>query len=81
MSVLVPPTSMVMTLPAPARLAKCAPATTPPAGPDRMVCTGLASAVSTVIRPPAASITMMGVSRPTPSPISASCSRADSEPR
>ena len=37
MSVLVPPTSMVMTLPAPARAAKCAPATTPPAGPDRMV--------------------------------------------
>ena len=34
MSVLVPPTSMVMTSPAPISAAKCAPATTPPAGPD-----------------------------------------------
>ena len=41
MSVLVPPMSMVMMLPAPTRPAKCAPATTPPAGPDRTVCTGL----------------------------------------
>ena len=37
MSVLVPPMSMVMMVSAPTSPAKCAPATTPPAGPDKTV--------------------------------------------
>ena len=81
MSVLVPPISMVMMLSAPISPAKCEAATTPPAGPDSTVCTGLARADSTVISPPDASITMIGLSRATPSPFSRSTSRSDSEPR
>ena len=81
MSVLVPPMSMVTMVSAPTRSAKCAPAMTPPAGPDRTVWTGRARADSRVINPPEASITMIGLSRPTPRPVWRSRSRADSAPR
>ena len=82
MSVLVPPMSMVMMVPAPTRSAKCAPAMTPPAGPDSTVWTGRARADSRVIKPPEASITMIGLSRPTPEAgLGVRAAGADSAPR
>ena len=76
MSVLVPPMSIVMMSAKPDSPATCALATTPPAGPDSTVCTGLSRAVATVINPPEASMTMTGTSSASPSPSAGSASNA-----
>ena len=53
-------------------------ATTPPAGPESTVCTGFSRALSRLMSPPAASITITGRSSPMPSPFSGSCRMLES---
>jgi hypothetical protein len=81
MSVLVPPMSNVMISAKPESWATCALATTPPAGPDKTVCTGFSRAVATVINPPEASMTMTGTSDARPSPSAGSARSSVSEAR
>jgi hypothetical protein len=79
--VLVPPISSVMMSANPESRATWALATTPPAGPDSTVWTGLSRAVVTVISPPEASMTMTGTSRASPSPAAESASSSASSAR
>lgn len=81
MSVEVPPISMVMMSGIPASWATWALATTPPAGPDRTVCTGFIRALSRLMRPPAASMTIIGFSLESASPSRASTSIPCSDSR
>ena len=64
-SVEVPPMSKVRMLSKPERFATNDAPPTPPAGPERTVCTGISIAASTLIRPPSERITC--TSEPAPS--------------
>ena len=60
----VPPMSNVIALAMPMRRASARTPTTPAAGPDSMMCIGVAAAASAVIRPPFDCISSSGAATP-----------------